>query len=116
MKTNLLPLMLFFVLATLGYAASADDVFIGTLSKEKGRLILTRCDFVQDRYVLKDKKGDKRRPVSAHLAAFNGSAGIAYAEVFGSYDEIKGENYLLVESIDNVHPGKSCHLVDPRPQ
>ena len=42
-------------------AGSADDapldIFIGTLAVEKNDVILTRCDLVQNRYILRDAKG-----------------------------------------------------------
>ena len=103
-----------FFLATLLFVtpAIADDVYIGTLSSENGKLILLRCDIAQNKYILQDKKNSKDKPVANYLKGSKRKSGLVYAEIWGDYDEKKGENYLLVKSIDNVTDGKSCHLLD----
>jgi hypothetical protein len=36
-----------------------------------------------------------------------------YAEIFGTYDEDKnGQPILVVQTIDGVQEGKTCHLMD----
>ena len=115
MKKNVFATVMFFLFA-FGHCAFASDVFIGTIAHEKGRLILTRCDFVQNKYVLRDKKGNVMRPVFTYSTNPDYRNVVSYAEVFGSYSQIKNENYLTVEAIDNVQPGKSCHLLDLLPK
>lgn len=92
-------------------AGSADDapldIFIGTLAVEKNDVILTRCDLVQNRYILRDAKG------SDAVAAYARDGRPAYGEVIGSYWEKDGHPALDVTAIDNVTPGRSCHLIDP---
>lgn len=84
--------------------ASRADVFIGTLEREGDAIILRRCDLVENRYALVDAPG-----VNA-LAAIRKATLPAYGEVIARYDERDGRSILLVETVENLTPGKNCHL------
>lgn len=96
-------------LSSAGPALAKDDaplldIFIGTLAVENGEVILTRCDLVENRYVLRDEKGGSA--VGDYLK--RGTPGSA--EIIGSYSEGKGRSILTVADIDNIKPGGNCHL------
>jgi hypothetical protein len=83
------------------------DVFIGTLERDGNALILRRCDLVENRYALVDAPGGHAMDTlrKARLPA--------YGEVIGRYVEGKdGGSILQVQSIENLTPGKNCHLAD----
>lgn len=83
------------------------DVFIGTVELDGNALILRRCDLVENRYALVDAPGghtmDKLRKTRLP----------AYGEVIARYVEgADGGSILQVHSIENLTPGKNCHLSD----
>lgn len=82
------------------------DIFIGTLAVEKDDVVLTRCDLAQTRYVLHDAQG------ASAVAAYAGDGRAAYGEVIAAYREEHGRPALDVSAIENVTPGKNCHLID----
>ncbi len=88
--------------------AVARDLYIGTLSVEAGKAILKRCDIAENRYVLRDAPDNETNAVAKLLK----SGLSAYGEVIGTYDEDNGVSRLAVHAIDNITPGKSCHLGD----
>jgi hypothetical protein len=88
--------------------ADARDFYIGTLGVEDGQVILKRCDITGNRYVLRDAPDSETKVIANFLK----SGTSAYGEVIGSYDEEGGVNRLAVHAIDNLTPGKSCHLGD----
>ncbi|WP_165184898.1 hypothetical protein [Caulobacter soli] len=100
---------------TLAGPALAQDVYIGTVDVQKDQVILTRCDLADNRYVLRDQKGQtlvaKLRERLKTLKA------PVYAEVFGQYVEVPDEdgNGLDVIGLEHVTAGKSCHLADALP-
>jgi hypothetical protein len=77
--------------------------------------VLTRCDLVQNRYVLRDRPGETL--VAKLRARLKTLKAPVYAEVFGEYVEVQGEdgNGLDVISLEHVTAGKSCHLMDALP-
>ncbi|WP_068077281.1 hypothetical protein [Novosphingobium lentum] len=84
----------------------ARDVFIGTLAIEDGQPILTRCDLAETRYRLHDAKG------TAAVADFVKAGRPAYGEVIAAYTETDGQPELEVAAIEQITPGKNCHLLD----
>jgi len=99
------------LLAAAMPASAGLDLFIGTLTIENGEVVLTRCDIVQNRYVLKDLATTKA--VATLLTKLPTMKGPVYAEVIGEYAEDgKGGNLLNVDGIENVTAGKTCHLLD----
>jgi hypothetical protein len=82
------------------------DMFIGTLTMEQGQPVLTRCDVGETRYRLHDAKN------SSAVADFSKDPRPAYGEVIAAYTEDEGRPALEVIAIDNLTPGKSCHLRD----
>lgn len=96
-------------------AALAQDVYIGTVDVEKDQVILTRCDLVENRYVLRDRQGET--PVAKLRQRLKTLKAPVYVEVIGEYVEIQGEdgNGLDVISLEHVTAGKSCHLTDALP-
>jgi hypothetical protein len=98
-------------LLAVAMPAAALDLFIGTVAIENGDVVLTRCDLVQNRYVLKDLP--KAKAVATLLTKLPTMKGPVYAEVIGEYAEDgKGDNLLNVDGIENVTAGKTCHLLD----
>lgn len=108
------------ILAALLLAASAapalaQDLYIGTVDIQKDQVILTRCDLVENRYVLSDRTGEtlvaKLRERLKTLKA------PVYAEIFGQYVDVQTEdgNGLEVIGLEHVTAGKSCHLSDAAP-
>ena len=82
-------------------------------------MILTRCDLVQNRYVLRDRKdqGGGETPVAKLRARLKTLKAPVYVEVIGQYVEVQGENGngLEVIGLENLTPAKSCHLTDMLP-
>ena len=90
--------------------ADANDIFIGTLSVEGGRVVLRRCDLAQNTYVLRDAEG--MSAVAAMRRREPAAKGYWYGEVIGEYAEIEGGDGLSVMSIENIEADRSCHLLD----
>jgi hypothetical protein len=109
LTTPLLSLALLTVAAT----AHAQDVYIGTVKVERDQVVLTRCDLVENRYVLKD--GAPEAPVAALRTRLATLKSPVYAEVIGEYEEDGDGNALRVVDIENVQADKSCHLLDGLP-
>ncbi|WAU75725.1 hypothetical protein [Acinetobacter sp. TR3] len=88
------------------------DIFIGTLTVQDKKAILTRCDLTQNEYVLKDADWSKQKAVSSFLSKATTLKQPIYAEVIAAYKSEKDTNILLVDSIENLTEAKSCHLSD----
>ncbi|ENX63895.1 MULTISPECIES: hypothetical protein [Acinetobacter] len=88
------------------------DIFIGTLTIQDNKAILTRCDIAQNEYVLKDADWSKEKAVSDFLSKATKLKQPIYAEVIAAYKSEKDINILLVDSIENLTEAKSCHLAD----
>jgi hypothetical protein len=113
---------LILMLAALATAASAapalaQDLYIGTVDIQKDQVILTRCDLTENRYVLRDRKGEPETPVAKLRARLKTLKAPVYVEVFGEYAEVPSEdgNGLDVISLENITAAKSCHLTDVLP-
>ena len=111
-----------FVLAAVATAAApalAQDLYIGTVDVQKDQVILTRCDLVQNRYVLSDRPKDEGdgTPVAGLRERLKTLKAPVYVEVIGEYVEVQGEdgNGLEVIALENLTAGKSCHLTDALP-
>lgn len=88
------------------------DIFMGTLTIQNNKAILTRCDIAQNEYVLKDSDWSKEKAVSGFLSNATKLKQPIYAEVIAAYKSEKDINILLVDSIENLTEAKSCHLAD----
>lgn len=88
------------------------DIFMGTLTIQDNKAILTRCDIAQNEYVLKDADWSNDKAVSSFLSKATTLKQPIYAEVIAAYKNEKDINILLVDSIDNLTEAKSCHLSD----
>lgn len=107
-----------FVFSTMlmagGLLASGDvgaaDVFMGTIAAKDGALVLTRCDVAQTRYALRDADG--AAAVSDLRAQTPAKAGFWYGEVVGDVVEADGAYTLVVQRIEGLRDGHSCHLAD----
>ncbi|WP_343580601.1 hypothetical protein [Acinetobacter sp.] len=88
------------------------DIFIGTLTIQDNKAMLTRCDIAQNEYVLKDADWSKQKAVSGFLSNATKLKQPIYAEVIAAYKSEKDINILLVDSIENLTEAKSCHLAD----
>ena len=97
--------------------ALAQDIYIGTVDVQKDQLILTRCDLVQNRYVLRDREGETDKPVARLRERLKTLQAPVYVEVIGEYVEVQDEdgNGLEVVDLGNITAAKSCHLVDALP-
>lgn len=99
--------------------ALAQDLYIGTVDVQKDQVILTRCDLVQNRYVLRDRpQGDGvETPVAGLRERLKTLKAPVYVEVIGEYVEVQSEdgNGLEVIALENLKAGKSCHLTDALP-
>ncbi|CAN7583878.1 hypothetical protein [Caulobacter sp. LjRoot300] len=97
--------------------ALAQDLYIGTVDVQKDQVILTRCDLVQNRYVLRDREGEADKPVAKLRERLKTLKAPVYVEVIGEYVEVQGEdgNGLEVIALENLKAGKSCHLTDALP-
>jgi hypothetical protein len=104
-------------MATTAFAAPglAQDLYVGTVDVQKDQVILTRCDLVQNRYVLRDREGDAETPVARLRDRLKTLKAPVYVEVIGEYAEVGGDNALDVIGLENLTPGKSCHLIDALP-
>lgn len=103
------------VAALWGAPALAQDLFIGTVEVQKDQVVLTRCDLAQNRYILRDGKDGREKPVADLRERLKTLKAPVYAEVFGQYVEIGEDNGLEVIGLENVKAGKSCHLIDALP-
>jgi hypothetical protein len=99
-------------LALSGGSALAQDLYIGTVAVEKDQVVLTRCDLVQNRYVLRDRPGEREKPVADLRQRLKTLKAPVYVEVFGQYAEQGEDNALDVIGLENLKAGKSCHLTD----
>lgn len=104
------------MLAALGalmpFAALAADLYIGMLSVHEGGLRLTRCSMGKPVYQLLSPEG---QPLTAwpgvSPAALEGKA-LTSARVLGEFAERNGKPALLVQGMDAIRSGESCHLDD----
>jgi hypothetical protein len=110
LKTTTAGLLALAMAGPIAGTAQAQDIFIGTVGIERGQLVLTRCDLVENRYVLKD--GAPEKPVAALAARLATLKAPVQAEVIGEYEADGDGNALRVIDIQNVQPGQSCHLLD----
>lgn len=119
MPANKLTLLALVALATAASAAPAlaQDLYIGTVDIQKDQVILTRCDLTENRYVLRDRKGEPETPVADLRARLKTLKAPVYVEVFGAYVDVQTEdgNGLDVIGLENITAGKSCHLSDVAP-
>ncbi|EXB49259.1 hypothetical protein [Acinetobacter sp. 1000160] len=88
------------------------DIFMGTLTIQNNKAMLTRCDIAQNEYVLQDADWSKQKAVSDFLSNATKLKQPIYAEVIAAYKSEKDINILLVDSIENLTEAKSCHLAD----
>jgi len=103
------------LLALSAAPALAQDLYIGTVEVLKDQVILTRCDLVQNRYVLRDSKDASEKPVAKLRERLKALKAPVYVEVIGRYAEQGEDNALDVISLENITAGKSCHLMDALP-
>lgn len=95
--------------------ALAQDLYIGTVDVQKDHVVLTRCDLVENRYVLRDPKGETA--VARLRERLKTLKAPVYVEVIGEYVEVQTEdgNGLDVIGLENITAAKSCHLSDALP-
>ena len=99
--------------ATAVDAELSNDLFIGTIEVSDQQAVLSRCDLGQSRYVLVDDDGQKERPVRDLTGNAQCNAQRCYGVVIGSYREDgSGGHQLVVSDIQDLTPGKSCHLLE----
>jgi hypothetical protein len=92
-------------------SAGAQDIYMGTLETRDGTLILQRCDLGGTEYRLIDNETAEGRPVTRLLEA--PIVKPTSVTVFGMYEEDGADRHALkVLDIQDIEPGKSCHLMD----
>lgn len=101
----------FCALSSLAAVSRAEppDQFAGTLQKEGAQWVLTRCDLVKHRYLLRDADGqaegfDALLPAEAKRA--DSAVTVAMAARYLQRDD---GDALRVSRVLSVQPG-SCHL------
>ena len=99
-------------LALTGGPVLAQDLYIGTVGIEKDQVVLTRCDLAGNRYILRDRQGEPKRPVADLRERLKTLKSPVYVEVLGQYAEQGEDNALDVIGLENLKAGKSCHLAD----
>lgn len=99
-------------LAMASGAVLAQDIFIGTVGVEKAQVVLTRCDLAGNRYILRDRPGEREKPVADLRERLKTLKAPVYVEVLGRYVEQGQDNALDVIALENLQAGKSCHLAD----
>jgi hypothetical protein len=93
------------------YGAAAQDIYMGTLEAHEGKLVLRRCDLGSTEYRLIDAEDTDGKPVADLLQA--PIAQPTSATVLGTYEEDGTDRHALkVLDIQDIEPGKSCHLMD----
>jgi hypothetical protein len=102
----------FSLLATSLSAAAYSDLFPGTVFFDGNQLILTRCDLVQNKYILVDKQGKTDFLVKQFPAEIRDKNIRVSVNVTAEYREKDGQNYLYVENLSDINVGKSCHMSD----
>ena len=109
------------ILALVGIAmlsatpAVGQDLYIGTVEIQGDQVVLNRCDLAQNRYVLRDRQAERDKPVAKLREQLKTLKAPIYVEVFGQYAEQGEDNALDVIGLENIKPGKSCHLTDALP-
>lgn len=109
-----LALLLFSMLAVAARAEEYVDMYPGTLVISQGQAVLIRCDLVKNAYILVDADMqtapyiEQVRQLGASLES------PVSAIVVGSYKNVEGKNHLVVQSIEEVRKGRSCHLMPPK--
>lgn len=98
-----------------GAPAAAQDLYIGTVKVEGNQVVLTRCDLVENRYVLRDRETEREKPVATLRERLKTLKAPVYVEVFGQFVEQGEDNALDVIGLENIKAGKSCHLSDALP-
>lgn len=114
-RAAILALAAAFLLTAGAAPALAQDLYIGTVDIQKDQVILSRCDLVENRYVLRDRDGEHK--VAKLREQLKTLKAPVYVEVFGQYVDVDTEdgNGLDVLDLDNLTAGKSCHLMDALP-
>ena len=90
----------------------AQDIYTGTLHVDADGLLLRRCDLAGNHYRLRDAESATHSPVAAYLADPQHRNGIWIADVVGEYQRVGEIDRLVVEALENLQPGSSCHLLD----
>ncbi|RMH92946.1 hypothetical protein EBB59_06875 [Lysobacter pythonis] len=97
-------------------ALAVTDIYTGTLKTEDSGtdVWLERCDAIRSTYRLLEAAPVPAdgAPLATFLRRWGTHRGPIQLTVVGEYHENDGESQLRVTTIDNVKPGKSCHLAD----
>ena len=91
--------------------AGAQDIYMGTIEAREGTLILKRCDLGSTEYRLIDAEDADSKPVAKLLQG--PIVAPTSVSVIGMYKEDGADRHSLkVLDIEDIAPGKSCHLMD----
>lgn len=106
----------FFVSIAVQSSSTSDvalDVWFGTFEVRGKSIYIKRCDIGQTLYKLEPLR-NRRILDKVPMKAVKAGEPVS-AAVVGSYKESKensDQHTLLVESINDIEIGKSCHLTD----
>ncbi|WAW10559.1 hypothetical protein NB640_02555 [Oxalobacter vibrioformis] len=102
------------MMAAGALAEDMVDMYPGTLVISQGLPVLIRCDLVKNAYILADADM-QAAPYIEQIRQLGASLeSPVCAIVVGSYKNIEGKNHLVVQSIEEIQKGRSCHLMPPR--
>lgn len=104
----------FSMLASAALAEEYLDIYPGTLVISQGQPVLIRCDLVKNAYILvgPDMQTSSYVEQIRQLGASLESP--VSVIVVGAYKNVDGKNHLVVQSLEEIRKGRSCHLVPPR--
>lgn len=103
-------LLLVLTLLAFGQPLLAADHYFGTLERKGNQLLLVRCDLAKSRFYLTEVPG--KPPALTTLQATRLDGRPVYVELFARYEQRQQLDFLQVELVKKIEPGKSCHLLD----
>lgn len=89
--------------------AEPPGQFVGTLQKEGAQWVLTRCDLVKRRYLLRDADGQAKGLDALLPAEAKRADGAVTVAVAARYLQLDDGDALRVSRVLSAQPG-SCHL------
>jgi predicted ATP-dependent serine protease len=115
MKPSNLLLALLLVAPAASAQDRALDLWIGTIESEQNTLYLKRCDLAQNRYKLKELDASSGLLLSQIDVKKLKKGQHLVAEIVAEYRSENDHDILVIDSIQTIKVGKSCHLIDVLP-
>jgi hypothetical protein len=118
-RHHMKPSNLLLALLLVAPAASAQDraldLWIGTIESEQNTLYLKRCDLAQNRYKLKELDASSGLLLSQLDVKKLKKGQHLVAEIVAEYRSENDRDILVIDSIQTIKVGESCHLIDVLP-